>query len=121
MILVMTALGKFRSSGRSAIAAARDCTSNSGLSFGQLRRLDFPRRCGLTQRGFRPVSQSPTVPQCPARTTASLRPQWGFRVESPERRNFIHQVSVRWGFRQAYQYPHTSPQIRFFDSLTSHI
>lgn len=66
MILVMTALGRFRSSGLSAIAAAG--AQASDLLFRQLQRPDFPRRHGLTQRGFRRAPRCPhSVPQCPAR------------------------------------------------------
>lgn len=63
MILVMTALGRFRSSGLSAIA-----TAGAGLLFRPLQRPDFPRRHRLTQRGFRSAPFCPhRVPQCPAR------------------------------------------------------
>lgn len=66
MILVMTALGRFRSSGLSAMVAAGDRVCD--LLFRPLRRPDFPRRHGLTQRGFRPTPRGPhRVPQCPAR------------------------------------------------------
>ena len=66
MILVMTALGRFRSSGLSAMVAAGDRACD--LLFRPLRRPDFPRRHGLTQRGFRPTPRGPhRVPQCPAR------------------------------------------------------
>lgn len=44
MILVMTALGRFRSSGLSAIAFAGARPSFSGLFFRQFCCLDFPRR-----------------------------------------------------------------------------
>lgn len=72
----MTALGRFRSSGLSAIAAgAAARASVSSLSFRPLRRPDFPRRHSLTQRGFRPAPRCPhCVPQCPARHSLPLHP-----------------------------------------------
>uniref|UniRef100_A0A4W2FJJ6 Uncharacterized protein n=1 Tax=Bos indicus x Bos taurus TaxID=30522 RepID=A0A4W2FJJ6_BOBOX len=66
MILVMTALGRFKSSGLSAMVAAGDRACD--LRFWPPRRPDFPRRHGLTQRGFRPTPRClQRVPQCPAR------------------------------------------------------
>ena len=53
MILVMTALGRFRSSGLSAMVAAGDRACD--LLFRPPRRLDFPRRHSLTHRGFHPT------------------------------------------------------------------
>lgn len=73
MILVMTALGRFKSSGLSAIATAgAEASSASGLLFRHLPRPDFPRRYGLTLLGFRSASRCPHyVPQCPARQNRS--------------------------------------------------
>lgn len=65
MILVMTALGRFRSSGLSAIAAAGGRASAPGFLFRTLRRPDFPRRHGLTQLGFRPAPRCPHYPTVP--------------------------------------------------------
>lgn len=53
MILVMTALGRFKSSGLSAIAAAPGPPASSRTA--PLRAPDFPRRRRLTQTGFRPA------------------------------------------------------------------
>ena len=73
MILVMTALGRFRSLGLSAIAAAG--AQASDLLFRPLRRPDFPCRHGLTQRGFRRAPRCPhSVPQFPARHNLSPPP-----------------------------------------------
>lgn len=68
-------MGRFRSSGLSAIAATGARTSVSSVFFRPLRRPDFPRPRCLTQRGFRPAPRCPHgVPQCPARHSLPPHP-----------------------------------------------